>query len=241
MQLLRRHKSVLLALGIYWPAIFWLTHIPVPDIARQSGMSDKTMHVLAYFALTFLTWFAVSPYEKIRWNKPKVWIVWVVIVLYAAADEYLQGRVGRSADVVDFASDLFGLAMGLGVLSIFSFWPALLAAAVVFIFAISTLSNVLELYQHYHVSAVFHFTAYAAFALIWIQHQQRARSFIAVQRLFPLIIPVSLLLVIKTAAVFFDRTIGWADAAAALAGICLTVLFFSRRPEKKTLSACGDS
>jgi hypothetical protein len=45
MKLLRRHKAVLLVLGIYWPVIFWLTHIPVPDVARQSGMSDKTMHV----------------------------------------------------------------------------------------------------------------------------------------------------------------------------------------------------
>ena len=68
MQLLRRHKSVLIALGIYWPVIFWLTHIPVPDIARQSGMSDKTMHVLAYFVLTFLIWFTISPYEKVQWR-----------------------------------------------------------------------------------------------------------------------------------------------------------------------------
>ncbi|MHC5095363.1 MAG: VanZ family protein, partial [Planctomycetota bacterium] len=91
MKLLRRHKTVLLLLGIYWPVIFCLTHIPVPQVARQSGMSDKTMHVLAYFVLTFLVWFAVSPYHKARWNGIKVWIVLATIIGYAAVDEYLQG------------------------------------------------------------------------------------------------------------------------------------------------------
>ena len=101
MKLLRRHKTVLLVLGIYWPLIFWLTHIPVPAIARQSGMSDKTMHVLAYFALTFLVWFAVSPYHKARPSKLKPWLVLIGILCYGIIDEYLQGRVGRSMDYVD--------------------------------------------------------------------------------------------------------------------------------------------
>jgi len=47
---------------IYWPGLFVLTHIPIPQLARQSGMSDKMMHALAYLALVFLWWFSISPY-----------------------------------------------------------------------------------------------------------------------------------------------------------------------------------
>ncbi|MHC5191269.1 MAG: VanZ family protein, partial [Planctomycetota bacterium] len=110
MKIPRRHKIVLLALGIYWPVIFWLTHIPVPDVARQSGMSDKTMHVLAFFVLAFLVWFAVCPYQKARWNRLKVWVVLATVIAYAAIDEYLQGFIpGRSADVWDFVADTVGV------------------------------------------------------------------------------------------------------------------------------------
>lgn len=226
MQLLRRHKSILLALGIYWPAIFWLTHIPVPDIARQSGLSDKTMHVLAYFVLTFLVWFAVSPYEKIRWNKWKIWILWVVIAMYAVLDEILQGRVGRSADVMDFAADLFGLVLGLGLLSIFNFWPALAAASAVFIFVVSNMSNLL-LYPHYHLDTGFHFTAYAAFTLIWIQMLDRystRQPLTAVWWGYSLLAPVFLLVFVKVAAKLSDRPVGWIDIAAAMCGITLAML-----------------
>jgi hypothetical protein len=164
MKLLRRHKAVLLVLGIYWPVIFWLTHIPVPDVARQSGMSDKTMHVMAYFALTFLVWFAVSPYQKAGWGNLKVWIVLATVIGYAAIDEYLQGYVGRSVDMQDFIADVFGIVLGLGMLSVFGFWPAMLLSAAFFIFVISNMSNLLLLYRQYYLNAVFHLTAYTVMA-----------------------------------------------------------------------------
>jgi len=226
MRFLRRHKSVLLALGIYWPFIFWLTHIPIPAIARQSGLSDKTMHVLAYFVLTFLAWFAVSPYEKVRWNTWKAWILWLVIVLYAAIDEYLQGRVGRSADVVDFAADVFGVVLGLGLLSILSFWPALLAASAVFIFVISNMSHLL-MYPHYHLNTVFHFTAYTAFALIWIQYVERYTPLkppAALWLFCCILVPVMLLVIIKATAPLWEHPIGWIEIATALFGISSSVL-----------------
>ena len=227
MQLLRRHKSVLIALGIYWPVIFWLTHIPVPDIARQSGMSDKTMHVLAYFVLTFLIWFTISPYEKVQWSKKKVWLLLGVIVWYGAIDEYLQGRVGRSADVMDFVADLFGLVLGLGLLSLLNFWSALLVASAVFMFIVSDMSNLLMLYPQYYLNTVFHFTAYTAFALIWIQYMERYTNLKAAKAswLFSsLLVPVILLLLIKGTTPMFDRSIGWIEVATALFGICSAIL-----------------
>ncbi len=227
MKLRRRHKLILSALGIYWPVIFWLTHIPMPELARQSGMSDKMMHVLAYFVLTFLVWFAVNPYEKVRWNKPKVWILLAVIAGYAVLDEYLQIHIGRSADVLDFVSDLFGLVIGLGVLSIFSFWPALLAYSAGFIFLVSVLSNLPGLYPEYHLSGFFHYTAYAAFAVIWTQMIERYRRFQFSQSpglWLSLSVPFLLLFIVKGTALLFGRAVGWIDAAAALIGIVSAVL-----------------
>ncbi len=227
MQLLRRHKSVLIALGIYWPVIFWLTHIPVPDIARQSGMSDKTMHVMAYFALSFLIWFAISPYDKVKWNRKKVWILLAIVVWYGAMDEYLQARVGRSCDIHDFIADLFGMVLALGILSIFGFWSSLLTASAVFVFVISNKSHLLMLYPQYHLNTAFHLTAYTAFALIWIQHAERYNP----KRIgslpwlaYSISVPVLLLVAIMGTLPLWDRPIWWVDVATALFGIVSAVL-----------------
>ena len=227
MRLLRRHKFVLIALGIYWPVIFWLSHIPVPQIARQSGMSDKTMHLIAYFALTFLAWFAVSPYEKMQWHRKKVWLLLGIIICYAAMDEILQAYVGRSADMLDFAADLFGIFLALGLLSLLSFWSALLTASAAFIFVVSNMSHLLMLYPQYHLNMAFHFTAYTAFALIWIQHIDRYSSLKpvhAVWLVYVLLPPVALLILVKAAAPLFDRSVGWFEVAAAVFGIAAASL-----------------
>ena len=120
-KLLRRHKYILLALGVYWPLVFTLTHIRVQDIAGRSGMSDKTMHSTAYFALTFLLWCAVSPYRRVRWNDRKVWLVAAAVAVYGAMDEYLQGFVGRSVEMQDFIANMCGMALAVGVLGVFEF------------------------------------------------------------------------------------------------------------------------
>lgn len=227
MRLLRRHKFVLIALGIYWPVIFWLTHIPIPQIARQSGMSDKTMHLIAYFVLAFLVWFTVSPYEKVRWHRKKPWIVLAVILAYAALDEILQGRMGRSMDMLDFVADLFGIFLALGLLSLLSFWSALLTASAVFIFVVSNRSHLLMLYPQYHLNIAFHFTAYTAFTLIWIQHLERYSSVkpaSTVWLLYVLPVPAGLLLLVKAAAPLLDRSVGWIEVAAAVFGIAAAIL-----------------
>ncbi len=227
MQFLRRHKSVLIALGIYWPVIFWLTHIPVPDIAWQSGMSDKTMHVMAYFVLTFLIWFAVSPYHKVKWNQKKVWGLLAVVIWYGAMDEYLQGRVGRSADVMDFVADFFGMVLALGVLSLMSFWTALLTASAVFVFVVSNMSNLLMLRPEYYLNTVFHFTAYTAFALIWIQHMDQHTNLKTGKAKWlwsSLAVPAALLLLIKGTSPIFDRDVWWVDLATAMFGVSSAIL-----------------
>ena len=241
MKLLRRHKSVLLALGIYWPFIFWLTHIPVPVIARQSGMSDKSMHVMAYFVLTFLAWFAVSPYEKVRWNRVKHWLVVLAVLAYGAADELLQAKVGRSADIHDFAADCLGVVFALGVLSIFSFWSALLIVSAVFIFVLSDVSRLMTLPQYAFYTMAFHFTAYTAFTLIWIQWLERFSRFAvgkAGWAMISLALPAGLLLAVKAAAPLWDRPFNIYNFSIAVFGIAAAVLVswglfkFSRRARR---------
>lgn len=227
MRLLRRHKSVLIALGIYWPVIFWLTHVPIFAIARQSGMSDKTMHVMAYFVLTFLAWFAVSPYEKVRWRGRKVWVVLAVLVGYAAVDEVLQGYVGRSVEMGDFAADAGGILLALGLLGVLSFWSALLTASAVFVFVISNKSDLLLLYPQYGLETIFHYTAYTAFTLIWIQHMDRytaIRPAGARWLVSALLVPLGLLGVVNGTAPLFGRSVGWIAAATAVFGIASAIL-----------------
>ena len=241
MKLLRRHKSVLLTLGIYWPFLFWLTHIPVPAIARQSGVSDKTMHVMAYWALTFLVWFTVSPYEKVRWNKARVWFVLAAVVLYGVADELIQAYVGRSADVMDFMADLFGVLLALGFLSIFGFWSALLIVSAVFIFVLSDVSRLMTLPQYSSYALTFHFTAYTAFTLIWIQWLERfGRIPVGSVRWAGVstALPLGLLLAVNAAAPLWDRLFDVFHFSIALVGIAAAVClswglfkFTRRRPD----------
>jgi hypothetical protein len=76
MSLTCRQKITVLSLVLYWPMIFILTHIPVERIPKwllQAKITDKMAHYLAYLALVFLLWFALSPYKKVNWRKLTVW------------------------------------------------------------------------------------------------------------------------------------------------------------------------
>ena len=118
MALSRRQKLVLAALLMYWPAIFIETHIPqIPRWVSQVVASDKVMHFVAYFFLSFLLWFAANPNKKVHWRKPSVWLILFVVVWYGVIDEWLQMYVGRNTDVRDFFADLAGAITGLMILS----------------------------------------------------------------------------------------------------------------------------
>jgi len=125
----RRQKAIIAALTLYWPAMFIATHIPtIPRWVGPVPFSDKILHFAAYFLLSFLLWYAISPTRRVSWRKPAVWIMLAIIVWYGAFDEWLQGYVGRSPDMMDFAANLCGAITGFIILSIINFWPAALAA-----------------------------------------------------------------------------------------------------------------
>ena len=222
MPLSKRHKYILTCLLVYWPGLFILTHIPVPDIARQSGMSDKIMHILAYLVLVFFFWHTISPYMRVNWKKAKGWLILGTMVWYGVIDEYLQGRIGRSADVGDFLADLAGTVLGLVILTLLPFWPGALAISGIFIFSVTNLSKIAALYPQMHVNIAFHFFAYAGFTLLWIQNLHRyfrlnmrsLKWFIAA-----LSLPIGLLLGVKLSSSLFDKEVWAVDYLTAVTAI----------------------
>ncbi len=230
MSLLKRHKYVLITLGFYWPAIFIATHVPIPLLARRSGMSDKTMHFLAYFILVFFWWFAISPYKKVHWAKAKVWISLVIMVWYGVFDEWLQGRVGRSADVMDFFADLTGTVTGLLILTVFTFWPAGLIFSTILIFTIANLSKIDLLWELPFVNTGFHFLSYAMFTLIWIQYIYRYLPLAANNLtqskwlLVTLSVPILFLAAVKFSSIPLGKEVWLVDCVTAFVGIASAVL-----------------
>jgi VanZ family protein len=225
MPLLRRHKYVLFTLLVYWPALFVLTHIPIPDLARQSGMSDKTMHVLAYLALVFVWWFSISPYMKVNWQKAKVWATLGVMVWYSAFDEWLQGRIGRSADVADFFADLGGVLIGLVILSIFDFWPSCLIISGIFIFSVTNLSSIDLLAELPWLNISFHFFGYAGFALIWIQYMQRYIRLAGAKWIAAALgAPAALLAGVKVCSIGLGKNVSVIDTGLAIIAIAASVV-----------------
>ena len=227
MPLQRRHKYVIAGLAVYWPLLFIATHAPVQDIGRQTGMSDKTMHWLAYLGLVFLVWLAVSPYERVNWRKAKVWVILVVIVWYGVMDEWLQSYVGREARVDDFRADMIGALAGLGLLSVFSFWPAALTVTAVFIFAISNMSRIDLLWDQPYLNIGFHFVGYSAFTLVWIQYLDRrlpAKVSAVKWIISALLLPLVLLGAVKLSAAVFERPVWFFDCLAAIVGIILSTV-----------------
>jgi VanZ family protein len=229
MKLLRRHKYILTALLTYWPALFIVTHIPVPEIARKSGMSDKAMHFLAYLVLVCLVWLAISPYKRVNWMKVKCWVVLAVIVWYGAIDEWLQARVGRNADVHDFYADLLGGICGLLLLSVFSFWPALLVASASVIFGMTNFSRATLIGGSFFVNSAFYFVSYMFFALVWVQYMdrnefvrkyfKRSLGWFAIASGLPLL----LLGVVKVCSFIMSRPVYLVDTLTSVAAIACAV------------------
>lgn len=166
----RRKKLVIIPILLYWPAIFTLTHIPIPKMIGQFPISDKNLHCLAYLILVFLLWFAISPFEKVSWRRPAVWWILLVVVWYGVIDEWLQGYVGRNPSVTDFFADMAGAFIGLILLSIFPFWPVCLVLTGASIFVLSNLMNAGIADQLPVLNTAFHLFAYGLFSLLWTQY-----------------------------------------------------------------------
>jgi len=170
MALSRRHKVTIISLVFYWPAFFIVAHIPVPELVRKAGVSDKSLHFLAYLTLVFLLWYAISGDQKVNWRRAGVWWVFFIVIGYGVVDELLQDLVGRNCDVRDMAANFAGTLTGLILFSVFTFWPAALLVVGTVIFGITNIAqaNLAEMVPVAY--AIFHLFAYAIFTMLWIQY-----------------------------------------------------------------------
>ena len=101
-------------LACYWLTLFVLTHIPMTSVVRRVTTADKVAHVVAFAILAAVlatTWQLSAG----RLSLPQLGWAWLVVVVFAAFDEWTQSFVGRQADIVDWIADAAGAAVGLAV------------------------------------------------------------------------------------------------------------------------------
>lgn len=98
---LRRIKLMLLMTFALAMLIGFLTLVPISD--SDVPGSDKTHHLLAFFALAL-------PLSAAR---PR-WALWIALAAtaYGGAIELIQPYVGRDKDIVDFIADAAGAMSG---------------------------------------------------------------------------------------------------------------------------------
>ena len=116
MDLLRKNINRI-PLLVYWPLLFILTHIPqstMPGWSKHFDVLDKLIHLFLFAVLAVFFWLATA--------KPRRAVVlltlFLVLVVYAALDEWTQSFVGRYSDLLDFAANVIGAAIGLILVSL---------------------------------------------------------------------------------------------------------------------------
>jgi VanZ family protein len=241
----RRQKLTIISLLIYWPIIFILAHIPIPHLVRKAGVSDKTIHFIAYLALVFLLWFTISPDRKVNWRRASAWWVLFVTVCYGVIDELLQAVVvGRSCDAMDFFADLAGVLTGLVLFTFFTFWPAFLVVTGITIFAMTNLSrvNLADLLPVTYM--LFLLFSHGFFSMLWIQNIHLFLTFKAPKLKWLMVasaLPTGFLGSVKLFSIVADRDFRQRDVIIAAVGIAAVVittyligLFRARRIQAST-------
>jgi len=112
----------ILTLAIYWPALFLLTHIPtLPKIlAIEIPGSDKTIHFITYFMLTFIYWMASNGTTRPHFKHWSVYWTLLLIMAYGGVDEFTQQFIkGRSGELLDWYCDIGGAMSAIIVLYLF--------------------------------------------------------------------------------------------------------------------------
>lgn len=116
----RWDRAALAALPAYWVLLFISTHYPRVSIPGEIPQSDKLVHFTAFGLLAFLYW------RFARALRPpgarSVWVSGVVLIAYAALDEYLQQFFGRFTDLMDFLANTAGIVTVLAALEVRRRW-----------------------------------------------------------------------------------------------------------------------
>jgi hypothetical protein len=219
------------ALVLYWPCIFIATHAPtVPVWIIRVGLSDKTLHYLAYLVLAFLLWSAIRPYSLVKWRKPAVWLVVLITTAYAMGDELLQGLVGRNPDLKDFYADMGGVFTALAVLTVFRFWPTFLVITGLGFFVLTNITRA-ELSALLPLpSGLGRLLGYSLFSLLWIRCMAElvpARPPESRWLAGAIAMPAAFLLAVEGFAAIASGGLHYKSIAVSAAGITAAVVFVS--------------
>jgi VanZ family protein len=231
MAVTHRWKLAIVALAVYWPTLFILAHIPIPQVVQEAGVSDKALHFLAYATLVFLLWIALNPERKVCWRRATVWWVLLTVVVYGIIDELLQSYVGRTCDAMDFVSDLAGALTSCIILTYLTFWPASLVLVAAIIFGLTNIARQRLADVVPVANAMFHLFSYAVFTVIWVCYR-RSDTF-TISRLEPrwlittLTPPIALLVVVKGYSLAVGREFPIYDVILSLAGIAGAVAIWA--------------
>lgn len=219
---------------LYLPGLFTLTHMPIPDFVRRAGVSDKSLHFIAYLILVFLIWYAFYPEKKVNWRRKAPWLILFIICCYAIFDEWLQGRMGRNASFADFVADVGGALTGLIAFCFFDFLLSFMFITAVTIFLMTNLSRVTISDIVPIPAASFYFFSYLLFTLLWTSNTTRyfglnKHSF--KRLMFISAGPVLLILFVKLFSVILQRDFKIQDmiicaSGSAVAGICVYIKSF---------------
>ena len=230
MTLSLERKIAAVVLALYWPVLFVFAHIPVPQVVREAGVSDKNLHFLGYLVLVYLLWFAARGDEKVNWRSLGPWWILAIMALYGVFDEWSQNYVaGRTCDVQDFLADVVGTVGGLVLFSVFAFWPAGLLVTAIVIFGVTNITRA-DLARLMPVtSAAFHLFAYAVFTALWVQYIRRFPSVLLTPRAGAKWLtaavagPLALLLIVKLFSVIAGRAFTVRDMLISAGGVGMIV------------------
>jgi len=96
-------------LGVYVCTLVYLTHAPAPP-GVFGGVSDKKLHVIAYFLLATFSYLAAA--VSFPHTKQLGMIVLFLGGIFGALDESTQPFFNRHAEFADWVADIAGLTLG---------------------------------------------------------------------------------------------------------------------------------
>lgn len=134
------------------------------------GMSDKTMHFIAYMVLALLLWLGTSFEIKADWKRLRPWLLSAIVILYSAADEISQYFIHRSTDILDFASDALGAAAAMVTVSILSAYHIVMVIFTVCPLLVPGIVRSHLVEQGSILEYAVHITGFAIITTAWIKH-----------------------------------------------------------------------
>jgi VanZ family protein len=105
----------------YWAVLFVVTHLPPERVPHMPGtITDKEVHALAYFLLSFAL--GVTLIVSLPGRRWIPLFVVAVAMAYGAIDERTQLFVGRACELGDWIADVAGAGVAAVILVIVQFF-----------------------------------------------------------------------------------------------------------------------